>query len=292
MLYHSINGQFGGIQAPDEGLLDRGLAYGHGLFESMLLCSGTTALQNQHVERICRDAKKLGINLQPSILHDYLNDFQSSLNSHKVEAGVIKLMVTAGIGGRGYQSPDSISPKVICAYTVLPDSLSEQRAKGIKLWRCDYRLPQNPRLAGIKHLNRLDQVMARREWGSSDYAEGLMLDQAGGVIEATAANIFIRTKQGWETPLLSEAGVAGVMRSVLIREIFAAENIAPSIAAIPLQRLEDCSEIFACNAIRGIVPVVGIAQSSDLRSAAISFEIGEQTRSLQNALTQRYPCFQ
>lgn len=293
MLYHSINGQFAATPATRETLLDRGLAYGHGLFESMLLCGGNIALQKRHVERICQDASRLGIQIQAERLYSYLNDFQAQLKAEDIEAGVVKMILTAGVGGRGYKSPDPIIPKVICLYAELPDEMTVQIAQGIKLWRCEYRLPSNPQLAGIKHLNRLDQVMARREWSSPDYAEGLMLDQTGNILEATAANIFIRTdKLGWQTPCLSLAGVSGVMRSVLIEELFPAANIALTVTSVPLKSLETAREVFVCNAIRGIVPVVGIAQSEHFKTDPIKFEIGDQSKALYQALAQRYTCFQ
>ncbi|MBT5388573.1 MAG: aminodeoxychorismate lyase [Porticoccaceae bacterium] len=293
MLYHSINGQFAATPATRETLLDRGLAYGHGLFESMLLSGGNIALQKRHVKRICQDASRLGIQIQAERLYSYLNDFQDQLKAEDIEAGVVKMILTAGVGGRGYKSPDPIIPKVICLYAELSGEMTAQIAQGIKLWRCEYRLPSNPQLAGIKHLNRLDQVMAGREWSSPDYAEGLMLDQTGNIVEATAANIFIRTdKLGWQTPCLSLAGVSGVMRSVLIEELFPAANIALTVTSVPLKSLETAREVFVCNAIRGIVPVVGIAQSEHFKTDPIKLEIGDQSKALYQALAQRYTCFQ
>ncbi|MDG1164681.1 MAG: aminodeoxychorismate lyase [Porticoccaceae bacterium] len=291
MFYYSINGEFGAASSEAiEWSQDRGLAYGHGLFETMLYQSNKLPLQERHVQRLCLDAAVLGITLDVSVINRYLNKFQRALQAAQIEAGVIKLLATAGAGGRGYQSPDSISPRVICQYSEFDaDQASQQRAQGIGLWRCDYRLPANPVLAGIKHLNRLDQIMARNEWDSADYADGLMLADDGTVVEATSANIFAKTSQGWVTPPLDRAGVSGVMRALLIDEIFPAAGIALNIKPLALGQLAAAEELFICNSIRGIIPVSHIAGSDC--APAIKLVISDQTKMLQSTLAQQYSCY-
>lgn len=291
MLYHSINGQFQVAQDQAAvGLRDRGLAYGHGLFESLYFHQGELPLKQRHVQRLCTDALTLGICLNPTQIGAYLDSFLADLRAVPVNQGVVKLIVTAGAGGRGYQSPSSLSPLVICQYAQFDATEARaQRQQGIKLWRCSYRLPLNPALAGIKHLNRLDQVLARREWSSAEYADGLMLSADGLVIEATAANLFARTDRGWVTPALDMAGVAGVMRALLQEDLFVAAAMPLAVESLSLGDLERASEIFLCNSVRGIVPVTQIAGSGS--ASAVNKLIGEQTKMLQSRLSQQYSCF-
>ncbi|MDA8786474.1 aminodeoxychorismate lyase [Porticoccaceae bacterium] len=291
MVYHSINGEFVGTSGDAAvGPGDRGLAYGHGLFESICYHSGQLPLKQRHMQRLCADAMVLGIELDSSLINTYLTAFQADLAAAGLDQGVVRVQVTAGSGGRGYQSPPSISPLVICQYAEFDEDQARlHRQQGIKLWRCSYRLPLNPPLAGIKHLNRLDQVMARREWSNTDYADGLMLAADNNVIETTAANLFARTAHGWITPAINNAGVAGVMRMLLSAEIFPALTIPVSVKTLSLSQLEQASEIFVCNSLRGIVPVTQIGESGS--DAMVSKLIGEQTKMLQSALAQQYSCY-
>ena len=290
MFYHSINGEFATASDLAAGPRDRGLAYGHGLFESIGYHSGQLPHKQRHMQRLCADALVLGIELDPATISAYLDDFQVQLAAAGVEEGVVKLVATAGSGGRGYQSPAAMTPLIICQHAEFDfEQARLQRQQGIKLWRCNHRLPINPPLAGIKHLNRLDQVLARSEWTSADYADGLMLSPQGSVIEATAANLFALTENGWVTPRLDDSGVTGVMRALLMDEIFPNTATAVSIEPIALGQLEQASEIFICNSLRGIIPVTQLGESDS--AAVVSKDIGEQTKMLQSALMQQYSCY-
>ncbi len=290
--YQSINGIFavGAANGADAWQQDRGLAYGHGLFETMRYQGALVPLRERHVKRLCSDAAVLGISLDRAIVDSHLGQFIEVLAAQKVEAGVIKILATAGNGGRGYQSPEIMALQIICQYSSFDaEQASDQRELGIKLWRCAYRLPSNTVLAGIKHLNRLDQVLARSEWSSSEFADGIMLDAHDSIIEATSANIFVRTAQGWVTPSLEQAGVAGVMRALLIEHLFMNQNLSVSINPVLANDLEQALELFVCNSVRGIIPVTHIAGVGTLPGIDIS--IGDQTRMLQSALGKLYPCY-
>ena len=144
-------------------LTDRGGSYGHGLFETMLLHDGALPLLQQHFQRLLRDGPVLGVNIRADQLSSNLDSLLRGLTPEQRQSGIVKVIVTAGSGGRGYALPvlSEVSPRIIAQYFPLPDDLQIQRQQGISLTECDYRLPLNSRLAGIKHLNRLDQVMAR-----------------------------------------------------------------------------------------------------------------------------------
>jgi 4-amino-4-deoxychorismate lyase len=138
---------------------------------------------------------------------------------------------------------------------------------------------ENPSLAGIKHLNRLDNVLARAEWQDDSAAEGLMLNQAGNLIEATASNIFIVRNRELLTPELSRAGVAGVTRRIICEQLAPAMKLAIIETRLSIHDLEGADEVFICNSINGIWPVTRL-----LDHTPGVFPVGEYTRQLQVAL--------
>jgi 4-amino-4-deoxychorismate lyase len=281
---HSFISSIDGLLASSDSLIDRGLAYGHGLFETMRLHLGQLPLRSRHLERLMRDAAVLGIPVHLSTVEQCINDFQQHLRQQNIDHGVIKLIVTAGTGGRGYKNPATIKARIICVYSELP----QFDQQGIHLWHCDYRLPSNSVLSGIKHLNRLDQVIARNEWTDDFYADGLMFDQSNHLVETTSANIFLHSpEQGWITPNLHSAGVSGVMRAVLLDELFPRLDIAVSTVDISVEQLVDCDQMFTCNSVRGITPVLGFIQNHNL----VTLTIGSEIKMLQSSLADNYPCF-
>ena len=140
---------------------------------------------------------------------------------------------------------------IICSYSPLPAGLSFYRSQPLSVKYCQHRLSINQPLAGIKHLNRLDQVIARAEWSSENYQEGLMFSSSGILVEAISANIFVKNKDGdWLTPCLKQAGVDGVMRSVMIEEVFPACNIPISIGDISRNELPECQSLLLSNSVK------------------------------------------
>src|SRR5215471_865923 len=138
-------------------LEDRGLAYGDGVFETMLLRQGQVRFVEDHLARLEFGCKRLGISA-PSI--DALkNDLQ--LIAGAQNDGVIKLIVTRGAGGRGYRASADLAPTRIA---ILYASIEPDAEDGIEVRWCATRLARNATLAGIKHLNRLEYVLAHNEW--------------------------------------------------------------------------------------------------------------------------------
>lgn len=285
--YFSLNGQPMADNLPVDLLNDRGLAYGHGLFETMLLSNSSLALIDRHLTRLCDGANTLGIPLNRSLVLQCINFFLDQLNAKSVTEGVVKVIVTAGEGGRGYQSPAEIKPSIICSYSNLPADLSDYRSQPLSVRYCQHRLPNNQSLAGIKHLNRLDQIIARAEWSSKSYQEGLMFSSSDNLIEAISANVFVKNSAGdWVTPCLKLAGVAGVMRSVMIEEIFPACNIAISIADVSCDELAKCQQLLICNSVRGLARVGSVFDAQD--RLVKSLPIDQQTLMLYQKLIELY----
>lgn len=286
----SINGEFICSGERAEHLLrDRGLAYGHGLFETMALYQAVVPLLQQHLQRLVADAGTLGIDLSFEAVEVCVNGCIAALVEEGIENAAVKVILTAGIGGRGYQSPVELKPHIVCITSPLPDNLQAQRRDGINLWCCQYQLPLNPQLAGIKHLNRLDQILARNECDSAGYEDGVMFATDGSLIETTSANIFIKTANGWVTPALDSAGVNGVMRTMLLLRIFPAMGLPVSTGLITADELWGCNEGFICNAIRGIVPLLSITDSREQNK--LNLTIGVDTKRLQSHLNNNYAGF-
>ena len=274
-----------GVFANEMPVSDRGSAYGHGLFETMLLHNGSVQLWSQHCARLRRDSLTLGIAVSQQQLQESFDALIAALENSGLTAGIIKLTVTAGSGGRGYQSPDVITPRIIGQYFPLPEDIYPQRQRGIGLTECAYRLPANPTLAGIKHLNRLDQVLARAEWGGDQaFDDGIMFSTEDLVVETTRANLFLKTSQGWLTPKLDRAGVRGVMRELLLDKLFAQCGLPVTEADIDRELLSTSRELFVCSAIRGVVAVT-------FAPATGSLSVGADTQLLQQALHNSYPAF-
>ena len=248
--------------APDE----RGLAYGDGLFETMRIDRGGVPWWPRHRERLAEGARRLGI-APPD---DTWLDARVAEIVAGVDKGVAKLVLTRGAGGRGYLPPESLEPTVLLS--VHP--LAEMRAAGLDVVWSPIRLGVQPVLAGIKHLNRLEQVLARREAAAAGADEAVMLDIDGRVVCATAANVIVLCGSDWLTPPVSGSGVAGVCRGWLLEQ-----GLAREAALLPAQ-VEAAQAIILCNAVRGILPVARLDGRGLPHAPAIDSIIGALHRAM------------
>jgi 4-amino-4-deoxychorismate lyase len=222
---------------------DRGLAYGDGVFETLLVHQGQPVWWREHWDRLRRGAGMLGLPLPDE---DLVRNETDALIAAAPRA-VLKLILTRGPGGRGYApSPEALPTVVLSLHAAPPPA----PAAGLNLRWCRMSLAIQPALAGIKHLNRLEQVLARAEWNDPDLHEGLMCDSEGRVISATAANLFARIGGRWLTPRLQRCGIAGIARAWLLEHM-------PDAAEAELRRadIEQAEALFLCNSVRGILPV-------------------------------------
>lgn len=264
---------------------DRGFLYGHGLFETMRLWQGELPLLDLHLARLETGAKALSIACDLTALKLQLDFILPKLPA----GGLLKLVLTAGDGLRGYRyhsATRELKPRCLIQYFALDEGSSEVRLK-----LCEYRLPDNPRLAGIKHLNRLDQVMAAAELPPN--SDGLLLDQTGNVIEALSSNLFVLYQGQWLTPSLLRAGVAGVMRQLLIDQVMPTVDLTPLCQDIDLSMLQAAEEVFICNAVRGIssvTEITGLAQTL-FSTLGVPSSGSTQTSVIKTELGQQYPCF-
>jgi 4-amino-4-deoxychorismate lyase len=222
---------------------DRGLAYGDGLFETLRVAGGAIPLLARHLDRLARGCARLAI---PFPGADVLGARLCTAARVRPD-GVLKLILTRGPGTRGYAPPTAPAPTVL----VLDDALPPARAGGVVLRDCALRLAEQPRLAGIKHTNRLEQVLARAEWDDPAIDDGLMCDLAGRVVCTTRANVFVVIAGRLVTPAVLRCGVEGVARGCVLDAL----GDAVEVRDVRREELEQADEIIVTNAVRGAEPV-------------------------------------
>ena len=258
---------------------DRGLHYGDGLFETIAVNGGQPRLWERHWRRLSTACRRLGIpEPDPAMLGDEVRRICAG-----VEQGVLKIILTRGEGGRGYRPPQTGRATRIMATYPWPAYPEAYWQQGVAVRVCATRLGRNPALAGMKHLNRLEQVLARNEWQDPHIAEGLMLDDNDHVIAGTMSNLFIVTAHGLVTPVLAACGVTGVMRSVIL-DLAAELDIAWEVAPLRLEDLDRADEVFLTNALIGIWPVRRIEQR-DYSVGALTELLGGHLKALLGTIS-------
>lgn len=244
---------------------DRGLAYGDGLFETFAVEGGRPRFWQAHMDRLKRGCECLGLAPPPQEM--LLREV------HTVTAGqtrcVVKLIITRGSGGRGYTPPDECEPTRVMSAHPFPDDLEPPNRRGIEGRICAIRLASQPALGGVKHLNRLEHVLAAREMAAHPGMEGILLNQEGFVISGLAANLFLVAGNTLLTPRMDRCGVRGVLRGLLLRDF----KSRSELRRIHPDMLGEADEVFLCSALRGIVPLT--------RIDGHEWPIGRMTRELQ-----------
>jgi 4-amino-4-deoxychorismate lyase len=228
---------------------DRGLAYGDGLFETVAVVDGRARFFDWHCERLESGAARLRMPAPArALLGEEIQRVAPPGRS------VVKVLVTRGNGARGYRPPAEIQPRRVVAALEWPERDPSCWTRGVRVRWCRTRLGRNPALAGIKHLNRLEQVLARAEWRDESIAEGLMMDDRGLVIGGTQTNLILATAEGFVTPSLVDCGVAGVMRRAFMG--WAAEQGIPvGERAVTAAEAAAARGLLLTNALIGSWPV-------------------------------------
>lgn len=211
-----LNGSPAALLSP----LDRGLAFGDGVFRTLRLETGEPVWWADHYAKLAADCRQLG--LDSPTRTEWEQDI--AWVAARQPDSVLKLIVTRGPGPRGYRLPDLPLPTRVAIASPLPDFPDPVAATGARVRICDLRLGHQPRLAGAKHLNRLENVLARMEWDDPEIDEGILLDGAGRVISGVMSNLFMRRDRAWLTPSLAQCGVAGVTRARLMAVLGAQEG--------------------------------------------------------------------
>jgi|GEM_PF-101321 4-amino-4-deoxychorismate lyase len=240
-------------------LQDRAFNYGDGCFTTIYGESTQVFLLNEHLQRLARDCHKLSIGLCLNTLQAWLLLALKCMITKSHAAYAVKILVSRGVGGRGYELPTQLNTSVVVS--ISPCQVSKppgiQRGYEYTIKQANMTLSSQTLLAGIKHNNRLEQVLAKRELQQYDCNDLVLCDNTGILIEATAANIFYQKDGVWFTPQIMHCGVSGVMRDTVIA-FFQSVGVRCEINASPFSELLNADAVFLCNAIKFIIPVSAI----------------------------------
>lgn len=249
MKFCSVNG----IQQNHIETDNRGLAYGDGLFTTAKILNGKVQFLKEHVNRLIVGCEKLGITApEPNELNSQLVSIAKNYS-----IAVLKVIVLASSGGRGYARSNSNNHDVIIMVFDYPNNYDELVHSGINLGISKQRIGINPMLFGLKHLNRLEQVLLRKELSSSDVDDLLVANINEEIIEATSANFFFLLEGKIYTPDITHSGVDGIMRQTIIKHY--PDTIIKSISQSELRQVD---AMFICNCVMGIMPIANFNGNS------------------------------
>lgn len=232
---------------------DRGLQYGDGLFETMRIRDGGIALLEHHLDRLLMGCRRLRIAAPPRTI---LRGEIRRAAANRPDA-IAKLIVTRGIGQRGYRIPEPCRPTRILSVS----AYAAIAAAPARIRLCRTRMAVNPQFAGLKTLNRLESVIARSEWRDARISEGLLLDADGHIVCGTMTNVFVGRHGRYVTPRLDHCGVAGVMRRWIL-ETAPSAGVRIAEGRVSLAALLRADEVFLSNAVIGIWSVGSIMNAN------------------------------
>jgi 4-amino-4-deoxychorismate lyase len=248
---YCINGKLVNGIAPT----NRGFAYGDGVFRTMRLLNGELQDWPLHYQTLVADCSKIQI-VCPSaeLLMQEFKYLMASANEEDTQFSILKIMITRGEGARGYAPPSVSEPTRVLIQSPLPNYPAEIYANGVALYTCQTRLASQPLLAGIKHLNRLENVLARAELKDPRFFDGLLRDYDNHVIEAVSGNLFIRKDGVVMTPVLESCGVAGVMRQKIL-DWYKTQRQTVLVATLTMDDLLSAEAVVIVNSVYGVLQV-------------------------------------
>jgi|TARA_R110002072_G_scaffold266841_1_gene425768 4-amino-4-deoxychorismate lyase len=234
-------------------LPDRAFAYGDGVFETLLLRDGRALLTEFHFDRL---ATGLACLRMPSALPLARKHFETALGALGAATGysVMRLTVSRGAGPRGYAPPADAAPRVVITVSDLAHDPA-QLPTPATLGETAVRWSKQPLLAGVKHLNRLEQVLAAADAAAAGMDEVLILDQGGAPLSVSAGNLFLVAGKRLLTPTLADAGIAGTRRRLLLEHLASACGLQVGESRLQLHQLLAANEVFYCNTLIGLRPV-------------------------------------
>lgn len=268
-----VNGDLSSIIS----IQDRGFNYGDGVFETIAFVEQKLVFWKEHYQRLLLGCDALGI-ICPSEESLKIDIKKLCESVDEKQNCVIKIIVTRGDGERGYKFNSEIEANVIASLSTFPSYPNDFWINGITVKYCKTKLSEQKQLAGIKHLNRLDQLLARREW-DDECQEGLLSDAHGNLIEGVMSNVFIVKDNSILTPFIDNAGVNGIMRNVILN-LCESNGIIAKEAKLTYESVLDADEVFLTNSLVGVWPVTTIDKQS--------FSIGNCTKNLIQLLIKEY----
>ncbi|MBB1314281.1 MULTISPECIES: aminodeoxychorismate lyase [Aliivibrio] len=238
-------------------LTDRSIQYGDGSFTTMKVERGRVRLWDLHLARLKEASKRLDIKIEDWLLLET----QIESCAHELQDGGIKILISRGSGGRGYSPEGCHDTQIIVSTFSYPTYYQNWKEGGISLMLCETQLGLSPLLAGMKHTNRLEQVLIKKEIAKTMYLDGVVLDLNNKVIETSIGNIFWVKGDNIYTPNLSNSGVEGVMKA----HIYALANLHGLTlfeTSIYVDELCMADEVFISNSLFEIVPINAIGNTT------------------------------
>ncbi|MFD2166545.1 aminodeoxychorismate lyase [Thalassotalea euphylliae] len=228
-------------------ITSRGVAYGDGIFTTAKIEAGEVKALNLHITRLTEGSEWLGLTFDSTLLTAHLQQL-----AKQFPLAVLKVLLTAGEGGRGYSRANASAEKILITVHEFPKHYFNWQKKGIWLGLAETKLGINPLLASKKHLNRLEQVFVRRELDARKEDDIVVLDINNNVVETSAGNIFWlpRGSKQWQTPSVVNAGVDGLVRQQLLSQI-----PTTIVEQCPIDLLDNAEAAFICNSVMELVPV-------------------------------------
>ncbi|TRW49797.1 aminodeoxychorismate lyase [Aliidiomarina halalkaliphila] len=241
-------------------LHDRGLNFGDGCFTTIRLDRNQAGYWQCHLwawhhQRLLDTCERLGFSCPDDLAFGVDQVLKTISTSYDAAHAVLRITVTRGEGGNGYLPDADSQPAVIFRLTSYPQYYQNWQRLGIGMGLAEFQVAIQPAFAGLKTLNRLEQVAIKQELATTAYDDLIVTDREGYLVEASAGNLFWRVDDQWFTPALSHAGVDGVVRQWLIRH----NPDVQVVRALP-SVLTDCDEMFVCNALMGLVPACSIGE--------------------------------
>ncbi len=250
---------------------DRAFQYGDGVFTTIRVKEGMPEFWPLHKQRLQQGLERLGM-----VFSQWQQVSQSVHDLASTHVGaVVKVLISRGEGGRGYLPPQQMQANWIVSQHPLPEHYADWRLQGISLGQSEIQLARQPLLAGIKHLNRLEQVLIRQHVHQQGWDDALVCDTDNMLVETSVANLFWQLGHCWYTPDLQFAGVEGVIRRLLIDHLQHKGHQVHQVRATS-QVLMQASSVLICNSLMGIVPVR---------------QIGEQVYPMDTARQLNKECF-
>lgn len=260
-------------------LNDRAIQFGDGVFRTLKQSGGRLLFWRRHYRKLSADCAALGIVVPAEAL--LLADIRALTSQTGLQDAAVKIIVSRGESQRGYAVPAECQATRIVQIAALPHYPQSLHRQGATLRVCQTRAGWQPALAGIKHLNRLENVLARREWSDPAILEGLLLDRDGYVLEGVMSNVLLRKADIFQTPLLDAGGVAGVMREVAL-EAAAGLGWQLEQCRLTLDDLRSADQVWICNSLLGLMPasrlddaVWSVAEPDLLAEQVAKIERGE-----------------
>lgn len=240
---------------------DRSLHYGDGCFTTLGFTQGKLHAWPLHLNRLQNNCQRLGIDFEQwQALENDLKQMLIQVTA-KQSKGVLKIIITRGQGGRGYSPSGAQNPTYIISSHDFPTHYTQWQNDGIDLTISAVKLGKQPLLAGIKHLNRLEQVLVKQELEKTSFDDAIVCSSDNEIIESSAGNIFWLQDEQWFTPYLNECGVEGVMRNQVCGIL---QKYAQPVKQIKQKSSADfcAQEMFICNSLMEIVPVRSLQLSN------------------------------